>query len=251
VILTSTSGQSSLNLQVEGAATYTVHSAMGLGLGLGSVQKLVLEMPNGARARWRVPQITLVIDEVGFVGGDFFRTLWDVGRMVRLEAGLDMTGVQVVALGDFLQLGPMSMKERMYGVSQHQASPYDFSLVTPARAFACSAWRERDFLNIILQGLPRFIDDPALGRVVDKISVGYVDAEVQGMLSGMRQQRPIPLATALYCSKEVRDFNAGMQESQCPPGGQQETYVAADGPPGTWGSGCPTLVALPQPMKCL
>jgi ATP-dependent DNA helicase PIF1 len=87
----------------------TLHSWAGVGLGTDVVPLLVSKIRKSRRAalRWLKTDI-LVIDEVSMMTPDLFEKLDEVGRKVRRNELLPFGGLQIVLVGDFFQLPPIS-----------------------------------------------------------------------------------------------------------------------------------------------
>jgi hypothetical protein len=125
--------------------------------GLGwatSVGVTVVRMSMTARQKWLQPQITIVVDEIGFLSGENLDKAYKVGEDVRNSVGLDMAGVQWLVFGDVLQLGPVPEWEVVHGVTARkgmQAYVFD-SQAWAACCFACvllvgSLWAHCEYTN--------------------------------------------------------------------------------------------------------
>jgi len=90
----------------------TLHSFFGIGLGNGSLSKLVQKVKGNTEAVKRIDETdTLIIDECSMLSSDLLETLDAVVRQVRKEgefAHLPFGGMQVVCFGDFFQLPPIA-----------------------------------------------------------------------------------------------------------------------------------------------
>jgi ATP-dependent DNA helicase PIF1 len=87
----------------------TLHSWAGVGLGTDVVPLLVSKIRKSRRAalRW-IKTDVLVIDEVSMMTPELFEKLDQVGRKVRRNENLPFGGLQIVLVGDFFQLPPVS-----------------------------------------------------------------------------------------------------------------------------------------------
>ncbi|OSX68416.1 hypothetical protein BU14_2845s0001, partial [Porphyra umbilicalis] len=86
----------------------TLHAWAGVGLATHPVEALVRYMRAPARARWRRTRV-LLIDEVSMLSAAFLTTVADVGAgVLRDYTGAPFGGLQVIAVGDFLQLPPVA-----------------------------------------------------------------------------------------------------------------------------------------------
>jgi ATP-dependent DNA helicase PIF1 len=92
----------------------TLHSWAGVGLGTDVVPLLVSKIRKSRRAalRWLKTDI-LVIDEVSMMTPDLFEKLDEVGRKVRRNE-LPFGGLQIVLVGDFFQLPPISTQSFVF-----------------------------------------------------------------------------------------------------------------------------------------
>jgi len=82
----------------------TLHSALGLGLGKGDVDKLChgIRRNGSAKKAWKKTDV-LVIDEVSMLSPSLFDKIENVARVMR-SSHVVFGGIQVVLSGDFLQL---------------------------------------------------------------------------------------------------------------------------------------------------
>ena len=92
----------------------TLHSWAGIGLGDAPTHVLVetVRVNRRAATRWRVTD-TLVIDEVSMLTPDLFEKLDAVGRAIRRNSR-PFGGLQLVFVGDFHQLPPVSAGETRF-----------------------------------------------------------------------------------------------------------------------------------------
>jgi ATP-dependent DNA helicase PIF1 len=92
----------------------TLHSWSGVGLGTDAVPLLVGKIKKSRRAvfRWRNAN-TLVIDEVSMMTPDLFEKLEEIARTVRRNQ-LPFGGLQIIMVGDFYQLPPVSLHETKF-----------------------------------------------------------------------------------------------------------------------------------------
>jgi hypothetical protein len=84
----------------------TLHSFFGIGLGLGSAPSLVRKIRKKQAVVQRINETdVLLIDEVSMLSCDLLETLDGVARLVREREDEPMGGLQIVAVGDFYQVG--------------------------------------------------------------------------------------------------------------------------------------------------
>jgi len=105
VALTAMTGCAALLLH---SKAKTLHSWAGIGLGTDSVPLLISKVRKSRRAavRWLKTDI-LVIDEVSMMTPDLFEKLDELGKKVRRNER-PFGGLQLVLVGDFFQLPPIS-----------------------------------------------------------------------------------------------------------------------------------------------
>ena len=109
IAVTSTTGISALLI-----GGTTLHSFLGIGLGEGTVDDLIVRIrkTRNWRAHWQDTEV-LIIDEISMLSPDLFDKLENVARILRRvhnprimkeEIQLPFGGLQIVLCGDFLQL---------------------------------------------------------------------------------------------------------------------------------------------------
>jgi len=116
---------------------------------------------QGACARIRGTK-TLMIDEVSMMPGRILEFIDYVCREVRGDSR-PFGGIQLIAVGDFLQLPPVSKTGR-----------YDW-------AFASPVWNELDFSNVTLRQVHRQ-DDPDFISILNQFREGTVTKEGASIL---------------------------------------------------------------------
>jgi uracil-DNA glycosylase len=95
-----------------GCHAKTIHSWSGIGLGKGSVEELVYKINRNGRAKknWKCTNV-LIIDEISMMTPELLEKLDMIGRIVRRNRSKPFGGIQVVLIGDFLQLPPVTKGE--------------------------------------------------------------------------------------------------------------------------------------------
>ena len=90
----------------------TLHSWAGIGLGTDSVPLLVSSIRKSRRAhmRWIATDI-LVIDEISMMTPELFEKLDELGRKLRRNETRPFGGIQLVLVGDFFQLPPVTKSD--------------------------------------------------------------------------------------------------------------------------------------------
>ena len=89
----------------------TVHSWAGIGLGNGTIEKMVLKIIKNRylKATWKGLDI-LIIDEVSMMSQKLFEMLDAIGKAVRKNQK-PFGGIQIIFSGDFYQLPPVGNKD--------------------------------------------------------------------------------------------------------------------------------------------
>jgi len=175
--VSATTGVAALNLRDKLAAmfgqhvdTSTVYRWAGIGLGPKHGQSFDEYFQymrtrgrsfNGACARIKATR-TLIIDEVSMLPGRILEFVDYVCQMVRAD-DRPFGGIQVIAVGDFLQLPPVSKTGR-----------YDW-------AFQSETWDALDFSNVTLRQVHRQ-DDPDFISILNQFREGTVTKEGAAIL---------------------------------------------------------------------
>ncbi len=92
--------------QIDGT---TLHRFAGIGYGKEPVEKLLKMINRGAKDRWKTTDV-LFIDEISMISPVLFDKLDLIGRKIRKREDLPFGGLQVVCIGDFLQLPPVEKR---------------------------------------------------------------------------------------------------------------------------------------------
>lgn len=97
-----------------GCHAKTIHSWSGIGLGKGTVEELVYKINRNGRAKknWKCTNI-LIIDEISMMTPELLEKLDMIGRIVRRNRSKPFGGIQVVLIGDFMQLPPVTKGEEI------------------------------------------------------------------------------------------------------------------------------------------
>lgn len=138
----------------------TLHSYLGIGLGVASFDKLYKKIQDSSffRSRWRNIDL-LIIDEVSMLNIDLFEKIEKIARYIR-EDSRPFGGMQVLLSGDFLQL-PTVNDDRFL--------------------FESKIWEKVIDETIYLDEIIRQ-KDPIFQNVLNKIRKGIVDEHVKEIL---------------------------------------------------------------------
>ncbi|ABF82136.1 hypothetical protein MIV106R [Invertebrate iridescent virus 3] len=184
--LTSTTGISALNL-----GGSTVHSFLGIGLGVDTVDELYdrILKNHDKRELWLRLDV-LVIDEVSMLQPELFDKLERLARKLR-SSSERFGGIQIIATGDLFQLPCVGN---------------DSSLIVDSKKFKKCIQVTIKLRNIVRQ------EDAQFKAVLNKVRVGLVDEHVEQVLKsrfGKTKSLPSNIRpTKLFCTrKSVQDIN--------------------------------------------
>ena len=165
VAVTASTGKAAFNIH-----GCTLHSFSGIGLGKEEAEPLAkrVKYNTNSYSRWKKVK-ALIVDEVSMINGILFDKLEYIARYVR-DSTEPFGGIQLVLVGDFLQLPPVS------------TGP-----VKEPRVFEAKSWnsciKEYDKLTSIL----RQKDDKFI-QCLQKIRVGHVDEETTIFLNSLSRE---------------------------------------------------------------
>lgn len=192
VAITAPTGIAALNV-----GGTTVHRWCGMQLGpqdgedfLQAAERLE-EQPSihGARKRVRATEV-LVVDEISMMAGRHLDFLNFWVKRIR-EDSRPFGGLQVIFLGDFLQLPP---------VRTDQSKPYDW-------AFLSKAWEEADFKTIKLETVRRQNDVPFI-EMLSGFRVGRMKPRDNQLLrSALRMNPPEHITRLMTHNVQVDKWN--------------------------------------------
>jgi len=163
VAITAMTGCAALLLE---CGARTLHSWAGVGLGQDSLEKTVAAIRKKPRAKsaW-IRTRTLVVDEVSMMDPDFFEFLDSVGQAVRKQPSVPFGGIQLVLVGDFCQLPPVSREEETQFVFESEL----WSSVIKTAVVLNKIWRQTD---------------PVYQRILGEARMGQLSAESETVLRG-------------------------------------------------------------------
>jgi len=159
VAVTAMTGCAALQLE---CGAKTLHSWAGVGLGREPVSELIkiLRWRKNAKARMRWASTdVLIIDEVSMMTAEFLEKLDEIGRNFRGKPARMMGGLQLVLVGDFAQLPPVSQSD-ISGAFIEQAMLFDSQI-----------WKECIDTTICLKQIQRQ-SDPILQGILNEARMG-------------------------------------------------------------------------------
>jgi ATP-dependent DNA helicase PIF1 len=142
----------------------TLHSFAGCGLDWAKLSGEALEKrvrANASALRRLLAVQLLIIDEVSMVSGELFDMLDELMRAIRDQVDKPFGGVQVVTIGDFLQLRAVPLASRTDGAPARTAT----------LAFLSKAWKACDFEIVLLTEVVRQ-PDHAFATLLSSMRVG-------------------------------------------------------------------------------
>ncbi|KAI3639501.1 hypothetical protein MIR68_002516 [Amoeboaphelidium protococcarum] len=171
VAVTSSTGVAALLIDGQ-----TLHSFAGVGLGNGSKEHLakMMEKKNiHAASRWKNTRV-IVIDEISMVDADFFDKLEHIAKQTR-RSSLPFGGIQVVCVGDFFQLPPVS-KDKHF----------------PARyCFEAESWQRVIQNKFVLTKIFRQKDDVFV-RVLNEMRTNSLSEDSIRLLKSLNRPLELP-----------------------------------------------------------
>jgi ATP-dependent DNA helicase PIF1 len=87
----------------------TLHSFAGTGINFDAMDQVLKKVWKYHKKKWQETR-TLIVDEASMIDGTFLAALDKVGRALRKCKNKPFGGMQVILIGDFLQLPPVSKR---------------------------------------------------------------------------------------------------------------------------------------------
>ena len=185
----------------------TLHSWAGIGLGKGTIQELYIKIRRNRKAmqQWLLTDV-LVVDEVSMLTAELLDKLNELAKKIR-GSRAPFGGLQVLLVGDFFQLPPVSREEVQF-------------------AFESAAWKEGISVCVELTQIQRQ-KDVVFQNILKEARVGALSAESCGILRGLegREWRSHKIKPTLVFPRraEVEMINASNLKALK---GRRETYKA-------------------------
>jgi len=184
----------------------TLHSWAGIGLGEGLVSSLVSNIRNNKAAFDRVRRSrTLIVDEVSMIASDLLTKLDKIFRQVR-ETDLPFGDMQMIFVGDFLQLAPV--KGRF--------------------AFESPSWKTAEIESHVLTHVFRQ-EDVAFARALGMLRLGVLDEETKNFFNARaRAKDPNPETPPVYLTAKNDEANAINQKYLTKLEGPEKKFCSVD-----------------------
>ncbi|RNF15680.1 PIF1 helicase-like protein [Trypanosoma cruzi] len=158
----------------------TIYAFSGIGRGDGSFDKIyrrVKSRPEVVRA-WRQCK-TLIIDEIGVLPVNIFLLLDAIARRVRNEPDTPFGGIQLILLGDFLQLPPVDSSLAVF-MSEDRT---DEKKPESNWCFDCPLWEKLRLAAVEFRQNHRHESDPVFAACMEDIRYGRYTRRVEGLIS--------------------------------------------------------------------
>nr|CCC93318.1 unnamed protein product [Trypanosoma congolense IL3000] len=159
----------------------TIHSFAGIGRGEGGLAKVY----NRVKSRqdivrsWRQCKV-LIIDEIGVISPELFSMLDEIARRLREAPDKPFGGIQVILLGDFLQLPPVNP-----AATGNEWSSGNGPVVAGNEAkwcFESPSWDELQLALVEFQKSYRHEKDPEFAQCLDDIRFGRYTRRVERIM---------------------------------------------------------------------
>jgi ATP-dependent DNA helicase PIF1 len=208
---TATTGVAALNI-----GGTTVHSWSGMGLADEHGMDLLNKVKDNVKARKRIESSkVLVIDEVSMAKGELIEKLDIVCQYIR-DSDKPFGGIQVVFVGDFMQLPPV--------FSHNEEERF---------AFESQAWLTSKITTIHLTEIVRQHDEPHFAKFLNDVRMGAVsDLSVLSECVGRKFPDDGIKPVKLFC-KNI-DVNSHNEKELAKIASAERTYGANDEGADSW-----------------
>jgi ATP-dependent DNA helicase PIF1 len=145
----------------------TLHSWAGIGLGKDEVDALVMKINKNTKSKrnWKNTDV-LIIDEISMATPDLLDKLCAVGKRIR-RSEKPFGGIQIVFVGDFYQLPPVSRGETFF-------------------AFESASWKET-IESIMELTIIQRQKDPVFQQILKEARIGAFTRESITILEGCKR----------------------------------------------------------------
>lgn len=206
--VTASTGIAALNINGQ-----TLHSFGGIGLASGSRDEIYATLTRNRRAvkRWRGTKV-LIVDEISMCDVNVFEMLNEFAQRLR-KSILPFGGIQVVLVGDFLQLPPVKSKQFCFESAVWEQLGLNES---GASHILKQVWRQRE---------QRFVE------ILNAVRVGNITTQMLSELNACSVlMKPVPTdgiqPTKLYCVNIDVDKENAARLKELP--GEEEEFEAQD-----------------------
>jgi len=187
VAVTASTGIAALHISGQ-----TIHSFAGIGLGIGTREKLYDSLRADARRRWQGCKC-LIIDEISMISAELFDKLDYIARRCRKSAA-PFGGIRLILSGDFFQLPPVDLMK---------------GSIHAGFAFQSDAWPEAAIVKCELTEVVRQSDADFIG-LLNQIRLGVCSDDVAAALKKCHvNTKSFPddgiAPTKLYCTNKNVD----------------------------------------------
>ena len=147
----------------------TLHSWAGIGLGKDPVAKNIenIKKKSYVKKRWTHTR-TLIIDEVSMLTPELFERLDEIGRVLRKSPNKPFGGLQLILVGDFCQLPPVS--------KDLSGADVDLRFV-----FESPLWQQTISTVVVLNKIWRQAD-PVYQKILGEVRLGSLSEESETIL---------------------------------------------------------------------
>jgi len=208
---TATTGVAALNI-----GGTTLHSWSGMGLADDHGMDLINKVKDNSRAVNRIQSCkVLVVDEISMAKAELIEKLDIVCQVIR-EDERPFGGIQIVFVGDFMQLPPVFNK-----------------LEEEQFAFDSQAWKAAGIRTIHLTEIVRQHDEPHFAKFLNEVRMGTVkDLDVLNDCIGRKFPQDGIKPVKLFCKNvDVNAYNNGELEKIK---NASRTYGSFDEGPESW-----------------
>lgn len=191
VAITAPTGIAAINIGGQ-----TIHNFAGIGLGRGDFLLEKAVTTPSSFDRWNRTQV-LIIDEISMLDQKLFELLDEIGKAVKRN-DLPFGGIQLIAVGDFLQLPPVNKEGRHFCFESHVWESAGLHLPSGS-IYLKQSLRQNDEVFI---------------SILNEVRLGKVSLQSLGILNNcLISKKAIPtdgiIPTVLYCTnKDVDKENA-------------------------------------------
>lgn len=198
----------------------TVHATAGTGIDVSDINHCLKKA--GRTPFWKDAKVW-IIDEISMVTPEYFTALNSIGKRIRNKPNLPFGGIQIIVLGDFMQLPYIDSK---YADKRKK----DPSLpVNPPSLFDCKAWKET-FKKIVLLTKVQRQQNQEFVELLQRARMGELTDEDDTVLI-LRMGATFPdngiKATHIYTHKA--NVEAENNSNLAKLDGEVHTFLAEDG----------------------